>query len=499
MDIPQQINSVVFAESKLQLLKLWQWSVSAVYEDEETGIFKVLLRGSHFSGGGVSTFLNPDGTRLTPMEFDYIDDFHDGLAKVAIQGKGYGFISSSGEIIAPMVYEDAGFFHNNFSQVKKNGEWMLINRYGKEISLPRKYKDFGWMSNGRCRVSTMKITGWADLAYYSDDEYYAGLWGFIDEAGDEIIEPQYIYAMDFEDGLAVVCKGEWKEKNGKYWNNGESWGVIDINGKEVIPCQYDEIDFFNDAPGIFKVHTGGWKSGKWGVMDGTGKWIAPPVFNNISYDYQNGLFVFYENRNVPGDEFRDALYGVYDIPNQKILFEPQFTDVYFMKNGLFCIETVDSEANGTERIIDRTGKEVFASDYSGIRYYHEPYVVNKGLHEDALYGVINTDGSVVLPCKYKTPWGGISCDDQTIIFIEDGRQGIMDFNENILIPADKQEFSRLTTNLYLFKKDNLYGIVLKSGLIVLPAEYEKISLCRNNRIIANGKNVVEVFEINEVS
>ena len=83
--------------------------------------------------------------------------------------------------------------------------------------------------------------------------------------------------------------------------------------------------------------------------------------------------------------------------------------------------------------------------------------------------------------------------DQTIIFIEDGRQGMMDFNENILIPADVQEISRLATDLYLFKKDNLYGIVLKSGQIVLPAEYGKISLCRNNRIIANGKNGVEVF------
>ena len=108
------------------------------------------------------------------------------------------------------------------------------------------------MSNGRCRVSTMKITGWADLAYYSDNEHYAGLWGFIDELGKEIIEPQYIYAMDFEDGLAVVCKGEWKETNGKYWNNGELWGVIDINGKEVIPCQYDEIDFLMMLPAYSK-------------------------------------------------------------------------------------------------------------------------------------------------------------------------------------------------------------------------------------------------------
>ena len=71
---------------------------------------------------------------------------------------------------------------------------------------------------------------------------------------------------------------------------------------------------------------------------------------------------------------------------------------------------------------------------------------------------------------------------------------MMDFDENILVPADDQEISYMTEGLYRFKKDGLYGIISRSGKIVLPAEYENMSLCRNNRIIAQGENGVEVFE-----
>ena len=498
MDIPQPINRVVFAEKNLQLLKLWQWSVSAVHEDKETGIFEVLFRGSHFNGGGASTFINPDGSRLTPLEFDYIDNFHDGLAIIAVPGKGYGYINTAGEIIVPMIYENACFFHNNFSWVEKNSKWMLIDRFGKEITLSRKYKNFGWMSDGRCPVSTKILTGWRE-PIVNGEEYVAGLWGFIDESGNEIIKPQYLYAANFENGLAVVCKRGWKKGKGKFWHIGELWGVIDINGKEVIPCQHDEIDVFNDTSGIFQVHTGGWETGKWGVMDRTGKWLAPPVVNSISCDYQDGLFVFYEYRNASGDGIVDKLYGVYDIPNQQVLFEPQFFEIDFMNDGLFCVKIIDADGNGREKIIDRNGREIFPSDYSFIDCCTKPHLVIKRKGKDSLSGLIDTDGSVVLPCKYKTPFFGISYEDQTIIFIRNGRQGMMDFDENILIPADKQGISRLARNLYCFKKNNLYGIVSKSGQIVLPAEYEKISLCRNNRIIAHSQNGVEVFEIKYIS
>ena len=45
--------------------------------------------------------------------------------------------------------------------------------------------------------------GFMDLAYHSDNSEIAGNWGFVNEKGQEIIAPQYIYAYDFEDGIAI--------------------------------------------------------------------------------------------------------------------------------------------------------------------------------------------------------------------------------------------------------------------------------------------------------
>lgn len=107
-----------------------------------------------------------------------------------------------------------------------------------------------------------------DLAYHSDYERIAGIWGFVNESGKEVIAPQYIYAYDFEDGLAIVAKGKWtrdkkwdnKYNQGRYWTEEELWGAIDKEGKEVIPCVFDEIVCFYDCTDVFMAHYGGWKN-----------------------------------------------------------------------------------------------------------------------------------------------------------------------------------------------------------------------------------------------
>ena len=62
-----------------------------------------------------------------------------------------------------------------------------------------------------------------------------GLWGFIDEAGNEIIPCIYLSVRNFVDGMAIAQ------------NESEKWGCIDVNGKEVIPFKYDRINDFLDG------------------------------------------------------------------------------------------------------------------------------------------------------------------------------------------------------------------------------------------------------------
>ena len=71
----------------------------------------------------------------------------------------------------------------------------------------------------------------------------------------------------------------------------------------------------------------------------------------------------------------------------------------------------------------------------------------------------------------------------------------MDFEENILFPAEYQKLYHLVKNLFMFEKDNFKGIISISGKIVLPGKYENIQLCCSNRIIARMKNHTDVFEI----
>ena len=68
-----------------------------------------------------------------------------------------------------------------------------------------------------------------------------GCFGFKNEAGEFVIEPQYAYAYDFTNGLAAVnLNRTWykTEKGERYYEN--HYGYIDFNGKTVIGFNYDE-------------------------------------------------------------------------------------------------------------------------------------------------------------------------------------------------------------------------------------------------------------------
>lgn len=190
-----------------------------MYEDEETGLLKTLISGNAFNTDGISTFVPVEGKRLCSIDFDYIDDFSDGLAKVGKKEYGYGFIDREMNLVIPMKYENADRFMNGVAKVKKDGSWLYIDKRGNEtdiqLNLPdMEYQEIGEFHEGMCKVSTLKL-GFMDLAYYSDYENIAGIWGFVNEQGKEIIPPQFIYAEDFYNGVAFVCKGEWTiDKNG---------------------------------------------------------------------------------------------------------------------------------------------------------------------------------------------------------------------------------------------------------------------------------------------
>ena len=480
---PVLTNEQVYSDEKYIVRKLWTWNVKSLHEDRETGLLKVLISGSAFNWDGKSVFATIEGKRLTELTFDVLEGFHEGLAKVGINGYGYGFVDKDMNFVIPMKYNNANDFRNGIASVKIGDRWIRIDNKGNELqygtdSMRKAYQLIGEYSEGLCPVSTLSLAP-DDSDYYSDYEDTAGMWGFINEEGEEVISPQYIYAHDFQDGIAIVAKGKWtKEPNryGRYQAEEELWGAIDKSGNEVIPFIFDEIRRCYFRSDILMAHYGAWKDGKWGVIDTKGNWLTEPVFSALYHTHRDNLIVFYDDDPFDND---DALLGIYDIEQRKVLFEPQFLSVEFCDRDEMLVEVFDRELGRTiEKIIDRSGKERFKSIYSTIYTWRDPYEVSIRDENGDRSGLIDRDGNEILPCIYDTPWRGFCHEHRRICYKENGKQGIMDYDGNIIVPPIYYEIHN-HDEPFLTVRDGEYsnykeGLITPDGKTVIPARYEHI-------------------------
>lgn len=80
---------------------------------------------------------------------------------------------------------------------------------------------------------------------------------------------KYNCLCDFENGFASV-------------RNGEKWGAINTEGKEVVPCIYDMVNSFHDDLAAVC------KNDKWGYVNTKGELIIPCIYEYAN-DFSEGL------------------------------------------------------------------------------------------------------------------------------------------------------------------------------------------------------------------
>ena len=308
--------------------------------------------------------------------------------------------------------------------------------------------------------------------------------------------------------MAIVCKGKWtrdekwnnEHRQDCLWTEEELWGAIDKNGHVVIPFLFDEIKYFNDESHVFMAHIGGWENGHWGVIDQQGKWLAEPIFEDLDYQYHDGLFAYYA-----ADKWsdHDVLAGIYDSNQKKVLFDPQFTDIEFLDDGDIKVEVFDEELGRTiQKIIDRNGKERFPSKYSKIYTWEEPYEVTVSKEGSTKHGLIDRNGNEVLPCIYETTWNGISFEEKRIIVEQDKKQGMMDFEGNVLVEPVYTKiygFHNLLLTVRVgndrYYNDYREGLITKDGKEALPAVFQRIYWISPDKFIGFGEHCCTMYQI----
>lgn len=221
-------------------------------------------------------------------------------------------------------------------------ELYLIDRKEKvAYLLPEKYQKTpiiiwhtcgGYDDSGMIMVS---LLGEIELSYFHDYSDVAGIWGWIDLNGNEVITPKYVYAMSFFGEYAIVCKGDWSiDGKGEYWCHNEQWGVIDKNENEIVPLEYDdEIHFVSeDKVAVKNGHEENdkWIDGKWKIFDiNLGKEIFETDDSLRYSEYKDGYLT------ILGD---NETY-LYDFIEDKYLFKGEgYEDISIQGRNKFDLE-----------------------------------------------------------------------------------------------------------------------------------------------------------------
>ena len=263
----------------------------------------------------------------------------------------------------------------------------------------------------------------------SDVDYEYGNFGFKDENGKTVIEPQYVSCIGFSYGLCPVAVHAGDYDTESYAYNDLRWGYIDETGTTVIPFRYRQASIFNKY-GIAVVQDEYGEDAY--LIDREGK----AVFREDNLDFCPWYDPDDRFLEFSAGKYYDADFntGAYDTKLRRIFLEP-------VTNGIL---------EWSEEVIEvyEKGKENFGADF------REHYVNSQG--EELYPGLVGKGFNIVE--RPNASGHAIICFFQWEVLDDSS-----DYSS--YYPVDGRKYRRIEH----------YGVANLHGELVIPAEYDKIT------------------------
>lgn len=245
-------------------------------------------QGAHYivSQKGKMGYVTNNGHELLPCIYDKVSDFVDGYACV-MHGGVCDVIDENGNVRLHNISEDITVPLMGYLIVKKNSHYGLIDLDGK-ILLDCVFDKILYTSVKGLYVVKLGIRSW--LHDVITNQQYG-------ESYEDIVPDGRMTSRNLETGLMYEWpkdKYYFEEKNYtirtfplKVKSNGK-YGVIGKNGKTIIPCTADGIEFLSeneyDERQKYAVINTRKKYGLVSIV--TGEYSIPPA-----YDYLNNVYI----------------------------------------------------------------------------------------------------------------------------------------------------------------------------------------------------------------
>lgn len=260
----------------------------------------------------------------------------------------------------------------------------------------------------------------------------------------------------------------------------EKHGLINTEGELVVPFMYTYIYWHNDR--WLKVQKDG---GLYGLIDIDGKEILPIMYEDIGVDY--GKLSFDDDKIMVKNQ---GLWGVVRLDNT-VLVPIRYPNTFVTKAGYWCCYA----ENDHTFVIDSLGHEILS-----LPYYLSDGIISSRMQvqRKGRFGLIDANGKEIFPCVADQPIAfyyankeGGSLPSPVACIRQDLKYGIIDTDGHYVLPAiyDQilpQSFTpnyypyNYKANYYAVVKDGKAGVVNAKGEITIPIEYDAVSFACND-------------------
>ena len=442
-----------------------------------------------------TAIFSDEGSQVTDFTIDSISSFQKDYA-IIYQGQKQGLINRSGQMILKPEYREFQIKAGGSIELRDTNEWYLLSGDNKLV--------------GQCKAD--------DLVALSNDRYTlvtSGKYQLTDNAFKPLHTEYFSSIGNFQRGMAVFRKSSRS-------------GVIDENGRGIIPAQYHQLAIDDHA---FRACMDIGYKDRWVILDEKGQRITEKHYEYIGPF--NGRFYPVKNRgywgalNARGEEIitcvHDSLiqtsgknivvkfkgeYGVMDLDENwivtprenriKVLDEKSYFEfsgrttflksfpnniVYFSENpleyhGTYIREQLPSGAywviDMSGIIIDRSTQplqtELIYPETEGLR----------AIRKDGKFGFIDDAGRLRIANRYEDtrPFsGGLAA-----IQIR-GKWGFIDHYEKLVVQPVYDHVEDFSNGKAIVTLGGLSGLIDDSGKLVLPLRFEEIIPNAHNRFI----------------
>lgn len=279
-----------------------------------------------------------------------------------------------------------------------------------------------------------------------------------------------------------------------------------------------------------------YESGKYGVIDGSGKMIINPIYDEMIIIPNNskGLFICTYDVDYSSGTYKTK---VLNEKNQELLknYEKITPIENSDKKAIWYEDNIlRFEKNGLYGLIDFSGKEIVPAEYDNI-YALDGIQKSIVVEKEGIKGIVNSSlGTIVVNCEYNDIFSlNIDNADNGYIVKKDEKYGILSGTGKEILGCNYLEIKHVTgNNMYVVKDENnlkiidnnlniikeegfddvteingeyitievngLKGVINKNGEEIIPVQYEGLKYSCEKYFIAKSNGLYGIINVDNL-